>query len=112
MCGCFELSNKIASMHTGMAVEDVVVAKKELESFGMISTSSSWIYVRKSMLHNAYYRSPKNTQAILSEISYVPENLRSAVYKDFTTLIQTRTPDDYDSTMDTSIHTTLNTKTP
>lgn len=95
LCGIFELPDAYIQLETGLSAEQLQEAKKALTKAKKVYFHEDWIYVINADKHNNYRNSPRTEVAYQRELVSVPGKVKSY----------------FDSTIDSTIYSTPNTKT-
>lgn len=93
ICGIFQLSEKKIMFETGITLKEFERAKSELKAAHKVFFYKGWIFVINARKNNNYERSEKNKIACTTEISRIPQTVKSF----------------FDKVGDSTIHSSINT---
>ncbi|HZE87068.1 MAG TPA: hypothetical protein VE090_02560 [Methylomirabilota bacterium] len=93
MCGIFELSDKYILLETGLTPKELEKAKGYLQEIKKILFIKGWVKITNAEKHNNYKGSPKNEVAYERELALIPSHIK----------------EDFNSSIDSSITTTIDT---
>lgn len=95
ICGVFELPDRVICFNARVNQSELDKAKEDLKS--KVCFYNGWVKILNSTKYNNYVTNDKLQVALQKELSLIPQEIREYI-------------DKYDTSIDTSIHTTNNHK--
>lgn len=79
LTGAYEISNRILSFNTGLSLEEIIEAKKELDKPFIFQ--GEWVVIRNHNRYNNYAANKLQKKAYIREYNQVPKDLQKYLMK-------------------------------